>query len=123
MSRFLVAPASGVAGVVTVPGDKSISHRALMFAALALGEVLGNLALFKSATLGTEKVTAAWAPVAAACMPVASVMAVIAARPPRVAHLAVKGLPTSGKPEELMNAAGISARHIVAAAAKLVQSR
>lgn len=28
-------------------------------AALALGEVLGSLALFKSATLGTEKVTAA----------------------------------------------------------------
>ncbi|HKW07748.1 MAG TPA: transketolase [Candidatus Dormibacteraeota bacterium] len=42
---------------------------------------------------------------------------------PRVAHLAVKGLPTSGKPEELMNAAGISARHIVAAATKLVASR
>jgi transketolase len=43
--------------------------------------------------------------------------------PPRVAHLAVKGLPESGKPEELMNAAGISARHIVAAAVKLVQAR
>ena len=42
---------------------------------------------------------------------------------PRVAHLAVKDLPTSGKPEELMNAAGISARHIVAAATKLVQSK
>ena len=42
---------------------------------------------------------------------------------PRVAHLAVKGLPTSGKPEELMNAAGISARHIVAAATKLAASR
>jgi transketolase len=42
---------------------------------------------------------------------------------PRVAHLAVKGLPTSGKPEELMNAAGISARHIVAAATKLLQAK
>jgi len=42
---------------------------------------------------------------------------------PRIAHLGVKGLPTSGKPEELMNAAGISAKHIVAAATKLVQSR
>src|SRR5712664_4129614 len=42
---------------------------------------------------------------------------------PRVAHLAVKDLPTSGKPEELMNAAGISAKHIVAAATKLVQSK
>src|SRR3989441_5324712 len=41
----------------------------------------------------------------------------------RVAHLAVKGLPTSGKPEELMNAAGISARHIVAAATKLIAGK
>jgi transketolase len=43
--------------------------------------------------------------------------------PPRVAHLAVNGLPTSGKPEELMNAAGISARHIVAAATKLLKGK
>jgi transketolase len=43
--------------------------------------------------------------------------------PPRVAHLAVRGLPTSGKPEELMNAAGISSKHIVAAATKLLQSK
>ena len=43
--------------------------------------------------------------------------------PPRVVHLAVKDLPTSGKPEELMNAAGISSKHIVAAAAKLVASK
>ncbi len=40
-----------------------------------------------------------------------------------VAHLAVKGLPTSGKPEELMNAAGISTRHIVAAATKLLKGK
>jgi len=40
-----------------------------------------------------------------------------------VAHLAVKGLPTSGKPDELMNAAGISARHIVAAATKLLAGK
>src|ERR1700687_1134376 len=39
------------------------------------------------------------------------------------AHLAVKDLPTSGKPEELMNAAGISARHIVAAATKLLAAK
>jgi transketolase len=43
--------------------------------------------------------------------------------PTRIAHLAVKGLPTSGKPDELMNAAGISARHIVAAATKLLQAK
>jgi Transketolase, C-terminal subunit len=42
---------------------------------------------------------------------------------PHIAHLAVKGLPTSGKPEELMNAAGISARNIVAAATKLLQAK
>ena len=41
----------------------------------------------------------------------------------QVAHLAVKGLPTSGKPEELMNAAGISAKHIVAAATKLLAGK
>src|SRR5256886_7801273 len=42
---------------------------------------------------------------------------------PRVAHLAVRELPESGKPEEFMNAAGISSRHIVAAATKLVQAK
>ena len=31
-------PASGLSGRITVPGDKSISHRALMFGALAVGE-------------------------------------------------------------------------------------
>ena len=37
--RPLTIGASGpLAGTVTVPGDKSISHRALMFAALAVGE-------------------------------------------------------------------------------------
>lgn len=32
------APEGGLAGVVSVPGDKSISHRALMFSALATGQ-------------------------------------------------------------------------------------
>ena len=54
----------------------------------------------------------------------AAVLEALAADSPRrVAHLAVKDLPTSGKPEELMNAAGISARHIVAAAIKLAASK
>ncbi|HET7419956.1 MAG TPA: transketolase [Candidatus Dormibacteraeota bacterium] len=54
----------------------------------------------------------------------AAVLEALAMDPaPRVAHLAVKDLPTSGKPEELMNAAGISSRHIVAAAVKLAASR
>jgi transketolase len=41
-------------------------------------------------------------------------------RPPRIAHLAVSGLPGSGTPVELMEEAGISAGHIVAAARRLV---
>ena len=41
-------------------------------------------------------------------------------RPLRLAHCAVRGLPGSGKPEELMDAAGISASHIVAAAQSLL---
>ena len=41
-------------------------------------------------------------------------------KPPRVAHLAVKDLPGSGQPQELMNAAGITAPHIVRAAKKLL---
>ncbi|MGI8760796.1 MAG: transketolase [Jatrophihabitantaceae bacterium] len=40
----------------------------------------------------------------------------------RVAHLAVSGLPTSGTPTELLDAAGISATHITAAARRLVAS-
>jgi len=39
---------------------------------------------------------------------------------PRVIHLAIRGLPTSGKPEELLEAAGITAPHIVEAARRLV---
>jgi transketolase len=41
-------------------------------------------------------------------------------RPPRVAHCAVRGLPTSGTPQELMEAAGISAGQIAAAARELL---
>src|SRR2546428_3013314 len=54
----------------------------------------------------------------------AAVLEALAADPaPRVVHLAVKGLPESGKPEELMNAAGISSKSIVAAATKLAQAK
>jgi len=35
-------------------------------------------------------------------------------------HLAVKGMPGSGKPQELLNAAGIDAEHIAAAVRKLI---
>ncbi len=41
---------------------------------------------------------------------------------PRVAHCAVRGLPTSGTPAELMDAAGISANHIVTAAHALLRA-
>ena len=40
--------------------------------------------------------------------------------PPRVVKLAVQGMPRSGKPEELLAAAGIDAEHIAAAARRLV---
>lgn len=40
-----------------------------------------------------------------------------------VTLLGVKGLPVSGQPAELLDAAGISARHIVAAARKLVEAQ
>jgi transketolase len=40
--------------------------------------------------------------------------------PPRVVRLAVRGMPTSGKPNELLAAAGIDAEHIAAAARRLV---
>lgn len=41
--------------------------------------------------------------------------------PPRMAHLAVRGLPGSGTAQELMDAAGISAAHVVTAARRLVE--
>src|SRR6478735_7075531 len=37
MTAYVVAPSNTVAGSLTVPGDKSISHRAVMFGALATG--------------------------------------------------------------------------------------
>ncbi len=52
----------------------------------------------------------------------AAVMEALAAEPdpPRIVHLAVRELPGSGKPQELMEAAGISSTHIVAAVKQLV---
>jgi transketolase len=53
----------------------------------------------------------------------AAVMEALASEPhpPRVSHCAVRGLPTSGTPDELMDAAGISPAHIVEAARKLAE--
>ena len=42
---------------------------------------------------------------------------------PRVVKIAVRGMPTSGKPEELLDAAGISATHIADAARHVASSR
>ena len=46
MARYLVAPAGRIAGRITVPGDKSISHRALMLGGIAEGvtDITGFLA-------------------------------------------------------------------------------
>ena len=43
--------------------------------------------------------------------------------PPRVVKLAVREMPRSGKPDELLAAAGIDAEHIAAAARDLVAAR
>jgi transketolase len=43
-----------------------------------------------------------------------------AGHPARISHLAVRGLPGSGTPAELMEAAGISAGHIEQAARELL---
>ncbi|MGH7903782.1 MAG: transketolase [Candidatus Dormibacteraceae bacterium] len=53
----------------------------------------------------------------------AAVMEAVAAdpKPPRIVHLAVQGLPGSGTPAELIEAAGIGAGQIAAAAARLVE--
>src|SRR5205823_11075549 len=61
-------PAAPLAGVVAVPGDKSISHRALMFGALAIGrteitgllegeDVLATAAALRAMGAGVERAT------------------------------------------------------------------
>ena len=40
VSSPLVSPGRALAGTVTLPGDKSISHRALMLGALSVGETV-----------------------------------------------------------------------------------
>ena len=35
--KYIVQPSARIAGEISVPGDKSISHRAIMFASLAEG--------------------------------------------------------------------------------------
>jgi transketolase len=53
----------------------------------------------------------------------AAVLEALTDRTPAFQHLAVRGLPTSGKPAELLDAAGISARHIVRAAQQAIRQK
>src|ERR671931_2764805 len=53
----------------------------------------------------------------------AAVLEALADAPPRLAHCAVRGLPGSGTPAELMDAAGISARQIANEARRLAQDK
>lgn len=55
-SRFQVKPGGNISGQLTVPGDKSISHRALMFGAIAEGETTISGFLQGEDTLATAKV-------------------------------------------------------------------
>jgi transketolase len=45
-----------------------------------------------------------------------------AGHPARIVHLAVRGLPGSGTPAELMDAAGISTGHVVQAAREVLRA-
>jgi transketolase len=53
----------------------------------------------------------------------AAVLEALADEPPPLAHCAVRGLPGSGTPAELMDAAGISARQIAKEARRLAQGK
>ena len=55
-SSFRVKPGGFISGQLTVPGDKSISHRALMFGAIADGETTISGFLQGEDTLATAKV-------------------------------------------------------------------
>ena len=53
----------------------------------------------------------------------AAVLEALADEPPRLAHCAVQGLPGSGTPAELMDAAGISAKQIAKEARRLAKDK
>jgi transketolase len=52
-----------------------------------------------------------------------TVLSALAGQELQLAHLAVREMPGSGKPEELLHAAGIDAEHIAQAARKLVEAQ
>ena len=56
MQTFIVKPGGCLRGELRVPGDKSISHRALMLGALAKGATTINHFLMGADTLATLKV-------------------------------------------------------------------
>lgn len=55
MSNYTVQPAAGVRGAISVPGDKSISHRSIMFGSLAKGTTIVRGFLRGEDTISTLK--------------------------------------------------------------------
>ncbi|MDM8569956.1 3-phosphoshikimate 1-carboxyvinyltransferase, partial [Thiotrichales bacterium HSG1] len=53
MQKFIVKPGGEIHGIIRVPGDKSISHRVVMFGALANGTTKVNGCLEAEDTLAT----------------------------------------------------------------------
>ena len=53
---YEVAPGGQVSGDIRVPGDKSISHRAIMFGALAEGDTVVNGFLEGADALATAQI-------------------------------------------------------------------
>lgn len=56
MSEFIIHPSSGLNGKIKVPGDKSISHRAIIFASLAEGQSKIKGLLLGEDVLATMKI-------------------------------------------------------------------
>ncbi len=55
MSDLVVRPSGGLRGTITLPGDKSISHRSVLFAAIADGNTTINGFLTGEDTMNTAK--------------------------------------------------------------------
>ena len=55
MADLTIKPSRGLTGVITPPGDKSISHRSVIFAAIAEGDTVINGFLTGEDTLNTAK--------------------------------------------------------------------
>jgi 3-phosphoshikimate 1-carboxyvinyltransferase len=55
MSDLLIKPSRGLSGEITLPGDKSLSHRAVLFSAIAEGDTIINGFLVGEDTQNTAK--------------------------------------------------------------------